>query len=128
MISEFQGGQLWLLICTDILGRGIDFPSVNLVINFDCPNSEIAYIHRIGLFISLYGFYYLLFAFLLPDKKSQTQSVPNYVCTMHVLSILTTAYWAANYQSFYQLSISLSFFSLSFSCWLIEFISLGFVY
>ena len=30
------------------MGRGIDFKGVNLVINYDFPNSAISYIHRIG--------------------------------------------------------------------------------
>lgn len=59
-VSKFQRGQIWLLICTDLISRGLDFPEVNLVINYDCPNSEISYIHRIGLriaFVPLYEQY-----------------------------------------------------------------------
>ena len=40
--------QIWVLICTDLLGRGIDFKGVNMVVNYDCPTSTISYIHRIG--------------------------------------------------------------------------------
>lgn len=39
---------MWVLICTELIGRGIDFLGVNLVINFDFPPSAISYIHRIG--------------------------------------------------------------------------------
>ena len=37
-----------MLICTDLIGRGIDFKGVNLVINYDLPNTIINYIHRVG--------------------------------------------------------------------------------
>lgn len=37
-----------MLICTELIGRGIDFKGVNLVVNYDFPPSAIAYIHRIG--------------------------------------------------------------------------------
>lgn len=37
-----------MLIATDLMGRGIDFKGVNLVINYDFPTSSVAYIHRIG--------------------------------------------------------------------------------
>ena len=37
-----------MLICTDLMARGIDFKGVNLVINYDCPSTTISYIHRIG--------------------------------------------------------------------------------
>lgn len=40
--------QIWVLICTDLMGRGIDFKGVNLVVNYDFPPSAISYIHRIG--------------------------------------------------------------------------------
>ena len=40
--------QIWVLICTDLMGRGIDFKGVNMVINYDFPTSAISYIHRIG--------------------------------------------------------------------------------
>ena len=44
----FRAGQIWVLICTELMGRGIDFKGVNLVINYDFPPSAISYIHRIG--------------------------------------------------------------------------------
>ena len=37
-----------MLICTELLGRGIDFKGVSLVVNYDFPPSAVSYIHRIG--------------------------------------------------------------------------------
>lgn len=37
-----------MLICTDLMARGIDFKGVNCVLNFDFPQSVVSYIHRIG--------------------------------------------------------------------------------
>lgn len=48
IISQFDSGKFWILITTDILARGIDFRNVNLVINYDFPNSMLTYIHRVG--------------------------------------------------------------------------------
>uniref|UniRef100_A0A8R1TNQ4 ATP-dependent RNA helicase n=1 Tax=Onchocerca volvulus TaxID=6282 RepID=A0A8R1TNQ4_ONCVO len=47
-IAEFRRGEVWVLVCTDLMGRGLDLSGVNLVINFDLPTSIISYIHRIG--------------------------------------------------------------------------------
>lgn len=47
-VRQFRAGRVWVLICTELLGRGIDFKGVNLVVNYDFPNSVFAYIHRIG--------------------------------------------------------------------------------
>ena len=48
VIERFRRGQVWTLICTDLMGRGIDFKGVNCVINYDLPTSAVSYIHRIG--------------------------------------------------------------------------------
>ncbi|ELT94682.1 hypothetical protein CAPTEDRAFT_187719 [Capitella teleta] len=48
VVRCFRQGDIWLLICTELMGRGIDFKGVNLVINYDFPQTAISYIHRIG--------------------------------------------------------------------------------
>lgn len=40
--------QCRILVATDLVTRGIDVPSVNVVINFDLPRSTEGYLHRIG--------------------------------------------------------------------------------
>lgn len=47
-VDRFRTGQIWVLIATDLLSRGLDFLSVNTVINYDMPSSATAYVHRIG--------------------------------------------------------------------------------
>ncbi|XP_014285861.1 probable ATP-dependent RNA helicase DDX52 [Halyomorpha halys] len=48
VVCAFREGKIWVLICTELMGRGIDFKGVKLVINYDFPPSAISYIHRIG--------------------------------------------------------------------------------
>lgn len=48
VIEAFRRGDIWLLICTELMARGIDFHGVNLVINYDFPQTVQSYIHRIG--------------------------------------------------------------------------------
>ncbi|KAK2170523.1 hypothetical protein LSH36_2g03000 [Paralvinella palmiformis] len=48
IVKQFRTGNIWFLICTELMGRGIDFKGVSLVVNYDFPNSAISYIHRIG--------------------------------------------------------------------------------
>lgn len=47
-IRRFKNGDAWVLITTDVLARGVDFKGVNLVINYDVPQTSQAYVHRIG--------------------------------------------------------------------------------
>lgn len=37
-----------VLFCTDVASRGLDFPMVHWVIQYDCPDSAQTYIHRAG--------------------------------------------------------------------------------
>lgn len=48
IVKKFRLGEIWILICTDLLARGIDFKNVKTVLNFDCPYNPINYIHKIG--------------------------------------------------------------------------------
>jgi hypothetical protein len=48
IIRRFRSGEIWILICTDLLARGIDFYGVQMVINYDLPLTAVSYIHRIG--------------------------------------------------------------------------------
>jgi ATP-dependent RNA helicase DDX52/ROK1 len=48
VVRSFRSGKVWILICTELMGRGIDFKGVSMVINYDFPTSAVSYIHRIG--------------------------------------------------------------------------------
>ena len=48
IVTKFRAAELWILVCTDVLARGLDFPRIGLVINFDIPSDLTHYIHRIG--------------------------------------------------------------------------------
>lgn len=54
VVKAFREGKIWVLICTELMGRGIDFKGVNLVINYDFPPSAISYIHRIGKNVKIF--------------------------------------------------------------------------
>lgn len=48
IIKQFRMGDIWVLVCTDLMARGLDFKTVNHVVNFDFPTSLVSYIHRVG--------------------------------------------------------------------------------
>jgi ATP-dependent RNA helicase DDX52/ROK1 len=47
-VDNFRSGKTWVLVATDLVGRGMDFIGVNTVINFDFPRSTTDYVHRVG--------------------------------------------------------------------------------
>ncbi len=48
VLGAFAGGRIPLLVATDILSRGIDIDTIDLVINYDVPGDGEDYVHRIG--------------------------------------------------------------------------------
>ena len=44
----FRGGEKDVLVATDIASKGLDFPDIMHVINYDMPEDIENYIHRIG--------------------------------------------------------------------------------
>ena len=48
IMADFSQGNIRILLCTDIIARGIDVQQVSVVINFDIPKFREIYIHRIG--------------------------------------------------------------------------------
>lgn len=48
VFHDFRNGACRNLVSSDLFTRGIDIPSVNVVINFDFPRSAETYLHRIG--------------------------------------------------------------------------------
>lgn len=48
VIGRFRSGKLKILIATDVASRGLDIDQVDAVFNFDIPDENEHYIHRIG--------------------------------------------------------------------------------
>lgn len=47
-LTGFKSGKFQIMVATDIAARGLDVENISHVINFDIPDTEDAYIHRIG--------------------------------------------------------------------------------
>ena len=48
IMAGFRKGEIWILITTDLLSRGVDFRGMNGVVNYDIPNTGASYVHRVG--------------------------------------------------------------------------------
>jgi len=48
VFHDFREKKSRFLVCTDLITRGIDIQSVNVVVNFDFPKTDETYLHRIG--------------------------------------------------------------------------------
>lgn len=47
-MKQFREGEIKIMVATDISARGIDIPDVDYVVNYDLPENEENYVHRVG--------------------------------------------------------------------------------
>jgi superfamily II DNA/RNA helicase len=47
-LRAFRNGKVDILVATDVAARGIDVEGVTHVVNYECPDDEKTYLHRIG--------------------------------------------------------------------------------
>ena len=47
-LKKFRAGTVTILVATDVAARGIDITGVSHVINYECPDTDATYVHRIG--------------------------------------------------------------------------------
>ncbi|ELP87195.1 ATP-dependent RNA helicase DBP6, putative [Entamoeba invadens IP1] len=48
LLQRFESKQVSIFVTTDTLSRGIDYKDVDMVINYDAPNTTALYVHRAG--------------------------------------------------------------------------------
>jgi len=47
-LKSFRNGEIDVLVATDVAARGIDIDDITHVINYQIPEDEMSYVHRIG--------------------------------------------------------------------------------
>jgi superfamily II DNA/RNA helicase len=47
-LARFRSGSITTLVATDVAARGLDLDNITHVINFDPPEDDTAYVHRVG--------------------------------------------------------------------------------
>ncbi|XP_018894007.2 ATP-dependent RNA helicase DDX55 isoform X2 [Gorilla gorilla gorilla] len=69
IFMEFRKLQSGILVCTDVMARGIDIPEVNWVLQYDPPSNASAFVHRCGRTARI-GHRGSALVFLLPMEES----------------------------------------------------------
>lgn len=48
VLDNFRNAEKALLLCTDVMARGIDIPEVDWVLQWDPPSNASSFVHRVG--------------------------------------------------------------------------------
>ncbi len=73
-LDGFKSGKFRVLVATDIASRGIDVKGIELVVNFDLPESPGDYVHRIGR-TGRAGMTGKAISFVMPEQRSKVREI-----------------------------------------------------
>lgn len=73
-LDGFRNGKYRVLVATDIAARGIDVKGIELVLNYDLPDSLSDYVHRIGRTGRAGGIGHAI-SFATPDQKADVRGI-----------------------------------------------------
>ncbi|UJR36051.1 hypothetical protein I4U23_028788 [Adineta vaga] len=77
-VQQFSNGKCPILVATSVAARGLDFPLIGYVINYDLPDSSDFYIHRIGR-TGRAGHLGKSISFFDPERESDRRIAPDLV-------------------------------------------------
>lgn len=77
IMKRMRNGEFQILVATDVVARGIDIQDVEFVLNYDVPQEEEYYVHRIGR-TGRNGNTGKAITFVVGKEKSKLQSIKKY--------------------------------------------------
>lgn len=80
IMKRFKQGEFQILVATDVVARGIDVDELELVINYDIPQEEEYYVHRIGR-TGRNGSIGKAYTFVVGKEKNKIYSIQKYANT-----------------------------------------------
>lgn len=80
IMKSFKQGEFQILVATDVVARGIDVEELELVINYDIPQEEEYYVHRIGR-TGRNGKIGKAYTFVVGKEKSKLLNIQKYANT-----------------------------------------------
>lgn len=80
VMSKFRNGSIDILVATDVAARGLDVDDIDLVVNYDIPQDEEYYVHRIGR-TARAGREGLAYSFVVARDKNKLRNIQKYANT-----------------------------------------------
>ena len=86
-LDGFKVGRYRVLVATDIASRGIDVKGIELVVNYDLPESADYYVHRIGR-TGRAGMVGKAISFVMPEQRNKVREIERLMRSMLKISQL----------------------------------------
>lgn len=90
-VQQFTSGKCPILVATSVAARGLDFPLIGYVVNYDLPDTSDFYIHRIGR-TGRAGHLGKSISFFDPDRESDRNIAPDLVQKLSEVRICICIY------------------------------------
>lgn len=96
--EKFRKAESGILICTDVMARGVDIPEVHWVIQYDAPSSATSFVHRCGRTARIGRIGYALIM-LMPHEDAyvnfilRNQKVSRYVQVRPIYRLLPSSFF-----------------------------------
>ncbi|CAF4168817.1 unnamed protein product, partial [Rotaria sp. Silwood2] len=81
-VQQFTNGKCPILVATSAVARGLDFPWIGYIVNYDLPDTNDFYIHRIGR-TGRAGHLGKSISFFDPDRDSDRKIAPELVLKLN---------------------------------------------
>ncbi|KAJ1467395.1 P-loop containing nucleoside triphosphate hydrolase protein, partial [Baffinella frigidus] len=75
---SFTGSRRGVLVCTDVAARGLDFPKIDWIIQYDPPQDVEEYVHRCGRTARMTTGYGDALLFLMPHEDPYVKTLSSH--------------------------------------------------
>ena len=97
MLLQFANNSCPVLVASDVAARGLDIPSLEMVVNFELPRDADTYVHRIGR-TGRAGESGQAFSIVTPPEAPRMRVIEDYLKTHCVCDVLASLDRDPNYE------------------------------
>ena len=91
-MTDFRAGDLSILVATNVAARGLDIEGIDQVINYDLPDTELLFTHRVGR-TGRMGRAGEAVTFITPDEEKKWREIERDLGCRFTRKLWSAAHW-----------------------------------
>ena len=92
VMTDFRAGDLSILVATNVAARGLDIEGIDQVINYDLPDTELLFTHRVGR-TGRMGRAGEAVTFITPDEEKKWREIERDLGCRFTRKLWSAAHW-----------------------------------